>query len=425
MHVREIRVRVGAPEAVAARSQWWRLVGARSSLATPVPLRTSGRPSITRTIYVSTRPLAPPAALLLALPPRSSRSRAVVSPITAAEIDGHLRFLSSDLLEGRAPGTRGGRLAAEYIATPAPRVRRRARRERLVLPARADRRADDRSRRRVRATASGQGDGDAPPGRGRRALGGQRDAAVRGARRAGVRRLRRRRAGVPVGRLQGRGPEGQDPARARERSARAAVGADAVRRQRDDVLRPLDVQVRGGGAARRGGRAHRAPHRSGGLSVARCSSARTRPDQRLLPRDPKLPPPLGVRGWITDSAATALLRQAGLDLAALRAQAATREFRPVADGDHDGSRRSRARCSACTSENVVGVVRGRDPQLSKEYVALLGALGPPRHRHAGERRLDLQRRVRQRVGRGDRCSPSRARGGDAAAARSARCSSSS
>src|SRR5215207_6887559 len=38
-------------------------------------------------------------------------------PISAAEIDGHLRFLSSDLLEGRAPATRGGRLAGEYIAS--------------------------------------------------------------------------------------------------------------------------------------------------------------------------------------------------------------------------------------------------------------------------------------------------------------------
>src|SRR5215208_571284 len=37
--------------------------------------------------------------------------------ITTAEIDGHLRFLSSDLLEGRAPATRGGRLASEYIAS--------------------------------------------------------------------------------------------------------------------------------------------------------------------------------------------------------------------------------------------------------------------------------------------------------------------
>lgn len=37
--------------------------------------------------------------------------------IATAEIDGHLRFLSSDLLEGRAPAKRGGRLAAECIAS--------------------------------------------------------------------------------------------------------------------------------------------------------------------------------------------------------------------------------------------------------------------------------------------------------------------
>src|SRR5688500_12664708 len=37
--------------------------------------------------------------------------------VTPNEIDAHVRFLSSDLLEGRAPATRGGRLAAEYIAS--------------------------------------------------------------------------------------------------------------------------------------------------------------------------------------------------------------------------------------------------------------------------------------------------------------------
>jgi hypothetical protein len=31
-------------------------------------------------------------------------------------LDAHLRYLSDDLLEGRAPGTRGGELAARYIA---------------------------------------------------------------------------------------------------------------------------------------------------------------------------------------------------------------------------------------------------------------------------------------------------------------------
>ena len=37
-------------------------------------------------------------------------------PVDTAAMDAHLRFLSSDLLEGRAPATRGGRIAAEYIA---------------------------------------------------------------------------------------------------------------------------------------------------------------------------------------------------------------------------------------------------------------------------------------------------------------------
>ena len=41
---------------------------------------------------------------------------AAQAPITTAEIDGHLRFLSSDLLEGRAPASRGGRLTEEYLA---------------------------------------------------------------------------------------------------------------------------------------------------------------------------------------------------------------------------------------------------------------------------------------------------------------------
>ncbi|MFN2570745.1 MAG: M28 family peptidase [Gemmatimonadales bacterium] len=42
--------------------------------------------------------------------------RAATIPVDTLAIDAHLRFLSSDLLEGRAPATRGGRLAAEYIA---------------------------------------------------------------------------------------------------------------------------------------------------------------------------------------------------------------------------------------------------------------------------------------------------------------------
>src|SRR5437867_2740064 len=46
----------------------------------------------------------------------TAAQRSAPIPVDTAAMDAHLRFLASDLLEGRAPATRGGRLAAEYIA---------------------------------------------------------------------------------------------------------------------------------------------------------------------------------------------------------------------------------------------------------------------------------------------------------------------
>lgn len=88
----------------------------------------------------------------------------------------------------------------------------------------------------------------------------------------------------------------------------------------------------------------------------------------MLPRDTALPPPLGMRGWITDSSATALLAQAGLDLGALRAQAEARDFRPIATGiTLDAAFRNTV--EHLESDNVIGVVRGRDPAVRDQYVA--------------------------------------------------------
>src|SRR6267378_2993107 len=55
------------------------------------------------------------AMLALAATTAAAQRSAPILVDTAA-VDAHLRFLASDLLEGRAPATRGGRLAAEYIA---------------------------------------------------------------------------------------------------------------------------------------------------------------------------------------------------------------------------------------------------------------------------------------------------------------------
>lgn len=48
--------------------------------------------------------------------------RAALDAVSARTVDAHLRFLSHSLLEGRAPGTRGGILAMEYIAAQLQRI---------------------------------------------------------------------------------------------------------------------------------------------------------------------------------------------------------------------------------------------------------------------------------------------------------------
>ena len=56
-------------------------------------------------------------ALALAAAPPARTSPAAERVITADSIRAHVRFLSSDLLEGRGPGTRGDTLAETYIAS--------------------------------------------------------------------------------------------------------------------------------------------------------------------------------------------------------------------------------------------------------------------------------------------------------------------
>ena len=60
------------------------------------------------------QPAANPVPEIAGLP---EGARAAAASIDAEKIRAHVRFLSLDLLEGRGPGTRGGELAAEYIAT--------------------------------------------------------------------------------------------------------------------------------------------------------------------------------------------------------------------------------------------------------------------------------------------------------------------
>jgi len=63
-------------------------------------------------VSLAAQPATVPA--VAGLPPAA---RAAAASIDPEKIRAHVRFLSLDLLEGRGPGTRGGELAAEYIAT--------------------------------------------------------------------------------------------------------------------------------------------------------------------------------------------------------------------------------------------------------------------------------------------------------------------
>jgi Zn-dependent M28 family amino/carboxypeptidase len=305
-------------------------------------------------------------AVVLLVTPALVAAQPTRPRITTAEIDGHLRFLSSDLLEGRAPATRGGRLATEYIASQLlaagvePGVNGS-----YFQSVPIDIVAADPSS--MRASASG---------RATAALRYPDDVVIWAGSATSTSAARGELVFVGYGAV---APEyGWDDFK----------GVDV----RDKILLVLvnDPPAPASEPALFGGKAmtyygrwtykfEEAERRgAAGMLIVHTAERAGYPwhtvvgswakEQRMLPRDPKLPDPLGVRGWITDESAAALLRPAGLNLAALRAQAATRTFRPVPTGI-TLDLRFRNTVQHLRSDNVVGVVRGRDQRLGKEYVA--------------------------------------------------------
>jgi Zn-dependent M28 family amino/carboxypeptidase len=287
--------------------------------------------------------------------------------ITPEEIDAHLRFLSSDLLEGRAPATRGGRLAEEYIASQLktfgvrPGVGDTSYFQRVPIDVV---KADPKT---IRVIASGKANAT---------LRFPDDVVVW--------------AGSAT-----------DASTARGELVFVGYGATAPEYKWDD-FKGTDVRGKvllvlvndppasaaepnlfGGKAMTYYGRwtykFEEAERRgAAGMLIVHTTAAASYPwqvvvgsnsvEHRLLPRPASAPPPIGVRGWITDSAATALLTQAGLNMSTLRKQAESRDFRPVSTGiTIDMSMQNSMQHMA--ANNVVGVVRGIDPKVRDEYVA--------------------------------------------------------
>lgn len=288
------------------------------------------------------------------------------TPITAAEVDAHLRFLSSDLLEGRAPATRGGQLAAEYIASEL--------RQYGIAPGVNGSYFQDVPIDVVGAEQSTI----------RVSTGGKAPATLR----------------YPDDVVLWAG-SATDSSAMRGEIVFVGYGVTAPENNWND-FKGMDLKGKvllilvndppapaneptlfGGKAMTWYGRwvyKFEEAERQGaaGALIIHTTERAGYPwhtvvgswakEQRMLPRDPSLPAPLGIRGWITDSAATSLLSRAGLDLAALRAQAASRDFKPVSTGiTIDASFRNKV--AHLQSQNVVGVLPGRDAKMKNEYVA--------------------------------------------------------
>ena len=297
----------------------------------------------------------PPTALAQVAAPRE----------TVGEIDAHLRFLSSDLLEGRAPATRGGRLASEYIASTLQQAG--------VQPGFGNSYFQPVPIDIV--TADRQGLRAVTTGKATTTLRDPQDIVVW----AGSASAESHASGELV--FVGYGVA------APEYHWDDFKGADV----RGKVLLILvndppptaeEPTLFGGGAMVYYGRwtykFEEAERRGAvGALIVHTTERAGYPwhtvvgswdkEQRSLPRDTTLPPPLAVRGWITDSTATALLAQAGLDLATLRSQASSRSFRPVATGITMDIAFSN-RVQHLQSMNVAGIVPGRDPAVARQAV---------------------------------------------------------
>jgi Zn-dependent M28 family amino/carboxypeptidase len=304
---------------------------------------------------------------IIAASTADAQTEGAPSRITPQEIDAHLRFLSSDLLEGRAPATRGGRIAEEYIATQLqafgvkPGVGDSSYFQRVPIDVV---KADPAT---IRVVASGKAGANLRftddvvvwPGSATDASTAHGELVFIG-------------YGAAAPEYRWDDFKGTD--------VRGKVLLVLVN---DPPATAAEPNLFGGQAMTYYGRwtyKYEEAERRGaaGMLIVHTTERAGYPwhvvvgsnstEHRILPRDPSLAAPIGVRGWITDSAATALLAQAGLRMSDLRKRAESRDFHPVPTGIIiDATMRNSLQ--HMSANNIVGVVRGIDPKVRDEYVA--------------------------------------------------------
>ena len=99
-------------------------------------------------------------------------------------------------------------------------------------------------------------------------------------------------------------------------------------------------------------------------SVVRTSNGSWRFD---IARTGDETPFLKIRSWVTDETARKIMKLAGQDLDDLRAKAASRDFQPVAL-NLKGQINLKSEVKRVQAPNVAGILPGHDPKLRDEYV---------------------------------------------------------
>lgn len=297
--------------------------------------------------------------------------------ITAERLRAHLIFLSHDLVEGRAPGTRGGELAAEYIASemrgmglepvagsffqPVPMLGMTVEPESVRLEFDAG-----RNGRPTPGTRSDSGPAEPLfalypaetvvwPGAPRREL--QVDGEL-----------------VFVG-YGVRAPEWSwDDYKGTDVTGKVAlilVGDPPASPDEPGLFRGRALTYYGRWtykleeARRRGAAGALLVHRTdaAGYDWGVVATSWTG-EQFTLPDRPSGPL---LNGWVSDPLARELLSRGGLDLDELYVRAARRDFRPLRTGITVRSRMV-SRSRRVETRNVVGVIRGTDPGRARQVV---------------------------------------------------------
>ncbi|MGH9863766.1 MAG: M28 family peptidase, partial [Candidatus Acidiferrales bacterium] len=286
--------------------------------------------------------------------------------ITGSLLRAHTEFLSDDLLEGRGPGTRGGELAAKYIAAEFARMGLEPGgdagsyfQKAALLGKKLDTPADLRVVGRRQAAAFRYYD-DFVPSSGV----DDKQVEVEG-------ELVFAGYGIAAPEYKWDDFKGTD---VRDKILLILVNDPPATAKEPELFGGKALTYYGRWtykyeqAARMGAVGVLLIHttESAGYPFTVVQSSWTGEQFELL-RETQGEGPLELKAWITDTAARRMLALAGQDLDALRKAAAERSFRPVALGLRAATEMNQTRRVIDTA-NVIGVLPGTSPKLKDEYV---------------------------------------------------------